>query len=156
MPKISFSKESLEGAPPIPNGAYDVRLEGFEPKYSKNRDSVNLNPVLKVVNHATESGKRVFDNMNTRGWMDYRSYVSFGVIQLVQNPHGGDSTSPETSWVPTMTQRSGITWGLCQAPSSSAKSSKSTIRKVRWSRRLTNGSCQVPNCTSKHPANLAG
>ena len=64
MAKISFSKEDLAGNV-YPDGLYELRLEGFEPEKSKKGDSVNLNPVLKIVNHQTLNNKRVFDNLNS-------------------------------------------------------------------------------------------
>lgn len=88
MAKIGFSKESLEGNL-IPDGLYELRLEGFEPRYSKDRNSVNLNPVLKVVNHATLNNKRVFDNLNSgASWIIEAFCHTFG-LALTPNAQGG-------------------------------------------------------------------
>jgi hypothetical protein len=88
MSKISYSKEDLAGNV-YPDGMYEVRLESFEPKPSKDGNSVNLNPVLKIVNHATLNGKRVFDNMNSAAsWIIESIVHSFGQ-QLTPNANGG-------------------------------------------------------------------
>lgn len=100
MAKITFSKESLAGVPPVPDGVYDLRLEGFEPSLSKSKDSVNLNPILTVVNHPTENGKRVFINLNTKaGWIIESFCHCFG-LPLVDDGSGnmtipGDFQGPD-------------------------------------------------------------
>jgi hypothetical protein len=74
MPKLGASKESLEGFKPVPNGIYEIQLLGFEPKSSKNGDSINLNPVMKIVNNPQFNGQRVFWNCNTKAsflWHDF-------------------------------------------------------------------------------------
>lgn len=67
MPKIGASKEQLKGLPPLPPGIYHVRLDKFEPKKPKKpgSDSVNLNPVLKIINHPTLNDRIVFFSFNT-------------------------------------------------------------------------------------------
>lgn len=79
MAKIAFSKESLEQKPPLPEGMYELRLEGFEPEFSKDKNSVNLNPILKVVNHPEKNGERQLDNLNTKaGWIVQAFSHAFG------------------------------------------------------------------------------
>jgi hypothetical protein len=50
----------------IPAGIYTVRLFGFKPKFSKNKDSVNFNPMMKIINHPEHDGVTLFDSLNTR------------------------------------------------------------------------------------------
>lgn len=74
MPKITVPKDSLKGLPPIPPGIYEFRLDGFEPKLSKQKpgkdQSVNLNPILNIINHATLNGRRLPENLNVQaGWV---------------------------------------------------------------------------------------
>lgn len=74
MVKLGASKESLEGIKPVPNGVYDVQLLGFEPKWSKDKGSINLNPIMKIVNSPQYNGQRVFWNCNTKAsflWHDF-------------------------------------------------------------------------------------
>jgi hypothetical protein len=65
MPKFSFSKQDMEGKPPLPAGIYEVRLDGFRPKKAKKGDSINLNPQMKVINHPTLNDSNAFYNLST-------------------------------------------------------------------------------------------
>jgi hypothetical protein len=74
MPKLTASKEEVKGLPAMSEGMLTVRLDGFEPRLSKDKGSVNLRPVLKVINHAEYNDRRVFENLNTKGkwvWKDF-------------------------------------------------------------------------------------
>lgn len=88
MARIGFSKEQLEGNV-YDDGQYEVRLEGFEPSWSKARTSVNLNPILKIVNHPKYNNKPVYDNLNSSaGWIIEAFSHAFGQ-PLVPNAQGG-------------------------------------------------------------------
>lgn len=70
MPKMSASKEELQGQPAVPEGLYDVQLRGFKPKKSKDSKSTNLNPDIRIINHPTLNDKRIFVSMNTNAaWL---------------------------------------------------------------------------------------
>lgn len=70
MPKVGVSKETLEGIKPVPAGVYTLILDGWEPKLSKDKQSVNLNPILKVINNPQHNGHRVWCNLNLKaGWI---------------------------------------------------------------------------------------
>src|SRR6266850_4853182 len=92
MPKLTASKEEIKGMPPMSEGLITVRLDGFKPALSSKKDSVNLNPIMKVINHAEYNDRRVFENLNTKGkwvWKDFCH--AFGVpLQEV----GGDFEFP--------------------------------------------------------------
>jgi hypothetical protein len=76
MPQLTIPKSTLPDRGKIPSGFAQVIFGGFQPKLSKKKDenkaqSVNLNPILKIINDArTDSngnpvnGSRVFDNLN--------------------------------------------------------------------------------------------
>jgi len=80
MPKISVPKESLEGKKPLTPGIYDVRLDGFEPKRSREGSTINLNPVMKVINNPNGlNDNRAFCNLNTAaGWIMKDFAACFG------------------------------------------------------------------------------
>jgi hypothetical protein len=63
---LGAPKDSLEPKPLIPEGRYTVRCDGFKPKASKNEEnpSVNLNPILKIINHPTLNGEQVYIPLN--------------------------------------------------------------------------------------------
>jgi hypothetical protein len=85
MPQIRIPKESLEGLEGLPPGIYDVRLDGFKPKWSKDKSSVNLQPIMIAINSPDpklNDGKhRAFDNMNSQcGWIMIDFCHAFGEL----------------------------------------------------------------------------
>lgn len=152
-PRMSFSKESLEQKPPVEEGLYEVRLEGFEPDYSKSRNNVNLNPTLKIVNHHKETGRQVFDNLNSAApWIIEAFCHAFG-LELVPDGNGGftmpgDFNGPEDD--PSKWNYAGPLTG-CVAKvflKHNTYNNKTNAKVDQWM-------CQVPGCTKKHPSNLA-
>ena len=153
MPKITFSKESLEPKPPIPDGLYEVRLEGFEPKYSKDRTSINLNPVLKIINHPTETGRRVFDNLNSSAAWIIEGFTNAFGLELVSDGSGGfnipgDFNGPEDN--PEQWSYTGPLTG-CVA--------KVFLKRVTYNGKESSKIDQwfnaVPGSTKKSPSGLA-
>lgn len=152
MAKISFSKEELSGNV-YPPGQYDLHLEGFEPAFSKQKTSINLNPILKIVNHQTLNGKRVFDNLNSgASWIIESFCHAFG-LPLTPNTNGGgdmpgDFVGPDDD--PSK-------WNYV-GPLSGA------VAKVILNTKTYNGKestgvdqwlCQVQGCNTKHASGLA-
>ena len=65
--KLTFGKDKLESKPLSnpPAGIYEFMLEGFKPKWGKEKTDgsvrgVNLRPILKIVNHPTLTGAEIF------------------------------------------------------------------------------------------------
>lgn len=153
MAKIGFSKEQLEGNT-LPDGLYEVRLEGFEPEYSKNRNSINLNPILKVVNHPTLNNKRIFDNLNSGASWIVEAFVHAFGQELVPNLNGGgdmpgefpgpDDNPSEWSYVGPLT----------------GSVAKVIVKKTEYNgkenTKVDQWLCALgPNCKTKHPTGLA-
>lgn len=88
MPKFGVSKESLEGMKPVPNSIYQVQLAGFEPKMSKAGDSVNLNPILKIVNSNEYNGQRIFTNLNTKAGFIMQDFAHAFGMPMEEHPTG--------------------------------------------------------------------
>ena len=152
MAKISFSKEELSGNV-YPDGLYELRLEGFEPKKSKDGGSINLNPVLKIVNHPTLNNKRVFDNLNSGAAWIIESFTHAFGQQLTPNPNGGgdmpgDFIGPDDD--PTKWQYQGpLTGAIAKAfLKTKTYNSKDSSGVDQWF-------CAVPNCNTKHAQGLA-
>jgi hypothetical protein len=155
MPRISMSKESLAGQeyPSIPDGLYELRLDGFEPQWSKNKDSQNLRPVLKIVNHPTLNDQRIFDNLNTKaGWIIQAFSHAFGQ-SLVDKGNGevdmpGEFIGPDND--PTQWHYNGPLTGAV---------AKVILRQVPYNGKMSSKVdqylCTVPGCQEKHPNNLA-
>jgi len=64
---MKVSNEKLVGMDVIPPGQYDVKLVAFNPKKSKDGNSVNLNAIMEVVNHPDFAGRKLFESLNTPG-----------------------------------------------------------------------------------------
>ena len=155
MPRISMSKESLEGPkyPQIPDGLYEVRLDGFEPKISKKGNSTNLNPVLKIVNHPTLNDQRIFDNLNTQAdWIIMAFCHAFGQ-PLVDKGNGevdmpGEFIGPDdnvTQWVYAGPLTGSVAKVILKQVSYNGKMSS---KVNQWL-------CNVSGCQEKHPNDLA-
>lgn len=152
-PKMSFSKESLEQKPALAEGLYELRLEGFEPKFSKEKTSTNLNPIIKVINHPTETGRRVYDNLNSgAAWIIEAFCHSFG-LELVPDGNGGfnmpgDFNGPEGD--PSQWSYAGPLTGCV---------SKAFLKQKTYNNKTSAGvdqwMCAVPGCQKKHPTGLA-
>lgn len=152
MAKISFSKEDLSGNV-YPDGLYELRLEGFEPDFSKAKTSINLNPILKIVNHPTLNGKRVFDNLNSgASWIIESFCHAFG-LPLTPNPNGGgdmpgDFVGPDDD--PSKWQYSGPLTGTV-----GKALLKTTSYNGKDSSKVDQWFCAVQNCNTKHAQGLA-
>lgn len=96
MPQIMVPKEKLKGFEALPPGIYDLQLQGFEPEFSKKKDSINLNPKLVVINNANAelNGKRAFDNLNSQaGWVHIDFCHGFGELMT-----GEENGVPMENW----------------------------------------------------------
>ncbi len=98
MPQIRVPREKLKGFEALPPGTYQVRLDGFEPVWSKKKDSVNLRPKLTIVNNASNDlndGKhRAFENLNSQaGWVMIDFCHAFG-----QPMSGEENGVPMEQW----------------------------------------------------------
>jgi hypothetical protein len=152
MAKISYSKEDLAGNN-YPEGLYEVRLDGFEPQFSKKKDSINLNPVLKIVNHPTLNGKRVFDNLNsTASWIVESFSHAFGQ-PLTPNPSGGGDMPGDFIGPDDDPEK----WQY-QGPLSGAVAKvflKTTSYNGKESSKVNQWFCAVQGCQTKHADGLA-
>lgn len=154
MPKLTASKEEVKGLPAMPEGMYTVRLDGFKPKWSKDKGSVNLNPQLKVINHADFNDRIVFENLNTKGKWVWKDFCHGFGVPLTEGTNGdvefpgdfdGDENNPEV-WQyrgPLVGQQAQIY--LIQADNTKG----SDVNKIKYY------VCKVGGCVEKHSANLA-
>ena len=153
MPKFGFDKQDLQGPVPIPPGIYEVRLDGFKPKKSKKGETVNLNPTLVIINHATENDKKVWYNCNTAyppGLLDLCH--CFGVRfenEDGENPQfpgdfqGPDNDPSQWSYIGPLVGQIGK---LEIAEADNGKGGKKTAVKRFF--------CAVPGCTASHKESL--
>jgi hypothetical protein len=152
MAKISFSKEDLSGNV-YPDGLYELRIEGFEPEFSSKKTSINLNPILKIINHPSLNGKRVFDNLNSGAAWIIESFCHAAGQRLTPNPNGGGDMPGDFVGAddnPTSWQYTGpLTGTIAKAFLKNAPYNGKDQSKVdQWF-------CSVPGCQTKHAQNLA-
>lgn len=153
-PRLTASKESIEGPPPMPEGLYTIRCDGFKPAFSKDRASKNLNPVLKVTNNSDFNDRVVFENLNTKGswiWPDFCH--AFGV-PMVKDAQGGYEFPgdwgdfPEDK--PELWQYIGPLLGqLAQVYLIQSEFQGKINNKIKFY------VCKVQGCSDKHSSNLA-
>lgn len=158
MPRLTASKEEIKGLPLLPEGLYAVRLDGFKPKYSKDKGSVNLNPQLKVINHAQYNDRNIFEFLNSKAkwvWQDF--HHGFGVT-MPEDGNGekefvgfdGDENNPE-AWTysgPCLAQQAQI-YVIQAERGGTGPGAKEIVNKVKYY------VCRVPGCQEKHSQNLA-
>lgn len=69
MTKITINKSDLEGKKNPGPGIYHFRLDGFDPKFAKEKPgqerSVNLRPKLVIINHGSLNGESIMTYTNT-------------------------------------------------------------------------------------------
>jgi hypothetical protein len=154
MPKLTASKEEIKGLPLMVEGMVTVRLDGFKSQLSKNKDSVNLNPIMKVINHAEYNDRNVFENLNTKGKWVWKDFCHAFGVPLVETPTGdaefpGDFDGPEDD--PTKWQYRGPLLGQqAQIYIIQGDNGKGGVNnKVKYY------VCKVAGCVEKHSDNLA-
>jgi len=154
VPKLTASKEEIKGQPAMPEGLYAFRIDGFKPKFSKDRGSVNLNPQFKIINHAEHNDRIVFENLNTKAkwiWIDFCHSLG---VPLAEASNGdiefpGDFNGPDDN--PEAWQYSGPLLGqngqfyLVQKDDTKGGVKNAVKQYI----------CKVQGCTVKHSANLA-
>ncbi len=160
MPRLTASKEEVKGQSPMPEGLVTIRLDSFEPKFSKDKGSINLNPTLKIINHAEHNDRRVFENLNTKAkwvWKDFCH--AFGVPLIIDasgdvefpgnfdcSNHGEacDGSDP-TNWQ----YRGPLVGQQAQAYLIQSDDTKGGIRNA-----IKYYVCRVSGCTEKHSQKL--
>jgi len=150
---MGASVESLQGPSAFPGGIYELRLDGFEPKFSKDKGSVNYNPKFIVVNHPTLNDRRVFDNLNSKaGWVQLDLCHALGFEMEVIGDTAflpGEFQGPDNN--PTDWHYIGPLVG---------RTLKVEIAEVDYKGKTNNKIkrflCVVPGCKAKHSENLIG
>src|SRR6267142_2130843 len=99
-PKMTASKEEIKGLPVMSEGLLTIRLDGFKPAFSSKKDSINLNPILKVTNHPEYNDRTVFENLNTKAKWIWKDFCHAFGIALVADANGdfefpGDFIGPD-------------------------------------------------------------
>lgn len=156
MAKIGFSRESLEGPPPVPDGQYEVRLTGFKLKMAKSGTSINLNPQLEIVNHPQFNGRPVFDNLNSgASWIVMSFCHAFG-FPLDPSPNGGGDIPGDFIGLENVQSNpDGVQY---QGPLTGSVA-KVYLKQVEYqgktNSKVDQWFCALQNCNEKHATGLA-
>ena len=157
MPRFTASKDKIEGKPPIPEGIYSFRLDGWKPKWSKDKGSINLNPVLKVINHAEYNDRYLYENLNTKGEWVWKDFCHALGVPLPQDASGEyefpgkfvDPNDPNGMGDPEKYEYTGPLTGQigqCKVVQTSYNNKPQT--KIQFY------ICKVPGCTEQHSKDL--
>jgi len=162
MPDFKVPKDTIEGPPIIEAGRVVLRLDGFKPQLSKGKDSINFNPVFKVVSPSEHADQRVFFNMNSNfrpGIVDFAH--AFGT-ELVKNNDGdyvipGRFDGPDedmTKWVyagPLLGQACDV--DLIIEP---RRDDKGQPIEGKVQNSIKRFYCTIEGCSEKHALDLTG
>lgn len=65
--RMGVDPEDVKAPKPVEAGWYKLKLTGFKPKTSKDKQSINYNAVLEIVDaRPDQNGTKVFAGMNTK------------------------------------------------------------------------------------------
>jgi hypothetical protein len=157
MPKIGISKEQLEGLKNPAPGIYDFRLDGFNPKYAKEKEgkerSINMRPKLVIINHPTLNGESIMTHGNTAFGVElYDMCHALGVPyenEGSDNPTiPGDFNGPDDD--PSKWQYVGPLVG--QTGKIELADKQGSDNKVRS--QVKRYFCRVPGCQASHRESL--
>lgn len=157
MPKIVAPKESLEGRnyDLIPAGVYQYRVDGFKPKRSNDKQSINLQPQMKIINHATLNDQNIFENLNSNaGWVQ-RDFCHALGLRLdgpnEENGLPGDFIGDQNADPATWRYQGPIIGkvGRCEVQHEPAKDKQGNLTgKMRAN--IKKYFCAIPGCQIKH------
>ncbi len=155
--RMGVPKDSLEGMPPMPVGEYTFRVDGFKPKASKDKQSTNLNPTLKVINNANGLNDRIiFFNCNTNaGWIQKDFVHSLGLQMEVE----GDTAYLPGAFIPDANDQDNVTKLKYEGPMLGRTGRCSvSVRKDDKNRDqsfIKAFHCAVQGCQEKHSTELS-
>lgn len=160
--QMSYSKDELSGAPPVPAGPYTLQLKGFRPRASKDGQSVSLNAEMEIIGADEYKGRRVFAGLNSKaGFITFDFVHACGCeMEEVQDEFAGTEKANLT--IP------GIFDGADANPDDPTKwkyqgpLTNKTLRvelaeteyQGKKKNEVRQFHCAVPGCTEKHSTNL--
>jgi hypothetical protein len=166
---MSFNKEELSGAPPVPAGWYTLQLKGFKPKMAANKESVSLNAELAIIQPAEYENRRIFCGMNTKMAFMWQDFVHATGLPMEEVADENAGTDKANFTIPGVFEGSEIegsdpsTWKylgpltnktmeveLAEIPASTGADGKA----YRAKNEIRQFKCTVPGCTEKHSTNL--
>lgn len=153
---LGAPKDSLEAKPLLPEGRYTVRCDGFKPKASKNKDnpSVNLNPVLKIINHPTLNGETVYTSLNQNAGFILKDFSHMLGLDIASQ---GDTVSIPGGFVPNPQSPNDYSQYRYQGPCLGQTGDLLVAHKTYEGKPqyyIKAYFCRKPGCTEKHSTEL--
>lgn len=152
--RMGAPKDSMEGRKLLPKGRYTVQCDGFAQKLSKKGDSINYNPKLRVINHPTLSGEKVFTSLNQgAGFI----LVDFCHMLGHQMEQVGDDFVFPGGFIPDASDPNDVSKMRYQGPLQGAVGellldvNKYENKDQNFVKQYF---CKVPGCTQKHATEL--
>ena len=160
--QMSYQKEELTGAAPVPSGWYTLQLKGFHPRASKDGNSVSFNAELAIVSPSEYEGRRVFASLNSKAGFIIFDFIHATGMELdeVQDENAGTEKASHT-WP-------GVWDGQSQYPEDPTqwkyqgpllnRTMEVELAETEYQGKKRNEvrqyKCAVAGCTAKHSTNL--
>lgn len=159
---MSYQKEALTGAAPVPDGWYTLQLKTFRPRASKDGQSVSLNAELAIVSPEEYVDRRVFASLNSKAafiLFDFVHALGFEMEEIQDENAGteraaftipgifdGEASNPDD---PTQ-------WKYQGALLNSTMEAEIATTEYQGKKRneIRQYKCAVAGCTEKHSTNL--
>ena len=171
MPNLTFPKSALEPRPNLPSGTIQVMFGGFKPKLSKKKEgkeqSINLNPVLTVVNDPRQTqdgkplnGQKLFESLNLSFMPRVQDFLHAFGVEFVEN---GDNVDLPGYWDGDTGNADPAQWGTYHGPLENeiATLELATVPSRRAGAKPTDTQtdikryvCRVNGCTVQHMESL--
>lgn len=152
--RLGAPKDSMEGRRLLPPGRYTVQCDGFAQKNSKKGDSINYNPKLRIINHPTLAGEKLYTSLNQGAGfilVDFSHMLGHQLEQI------GDDFVFQGGFVPNSADPNDVSKMTYQGPL------QGSVGDVLVGQNTYNDKpqnyikqyfCKIPGCTQKHATEL--
>lgn len=161
--QMSYTKEELNGPPPVPAGWYTIQLKNFRPKVAgANKDSASLNAELEIISNPEYEKRKVWASLNSKApWILFDFVHACGLeMEVVNDQYAG--TEKESQTLPGVFEGSNAhpdepeKWKY-QGPLTN-KTLEVELAETEYQGKKRNEirqfKCAVQGCTEKHSTNL--
>lgn len=154
--QMGFDKDSLNGGKVIPAGIYEVRLYAFKPRLNKNKDSVNFNAQMEVINSPDFDKSKLFETLSAKAGFTQHDFVHAFGMEL-EDQGNGQYAMPGT-WdgdAAKFVETDPSTWkydGPLLGRTAKVEVAIDTY-EGKENNKIRQYFCAVPDCATKYPDN---